>query len=111
MERRHFGPDGRIVPTNDGYAQAMREVAVEKDTLLIDVHPYSVALFEKMGATATDVFGSTPTDRTHWSLAGAQLWADFVASELRRVKDPRYAALAGILRSSASPVSSHAPVP
>ena len=60
-----------------------------------------------MGATATDVFGSVPTDRTHWSAAGAQLWADFIESELRQIKDPRYAALADILLSSASP----APVP
>jgi lysophospholipase L1-like esterase len=111
MERRHFGPDGRIVPTNDGYAQAMREVAVEKDTLLIDVHPHSVALLEKMGAAATDVLGSVPTDRTHWSAAGAQLWADFVASELRRVEDPRYAALTGILRPAVSPASPRSPSP
>ena len=111
MERRHFGPDGRIVPTNDGYAQAMREVAAEKHTLLIDVHPYSVALFEEMGAAATDVFGSIPTDRTHWSAAGAQLWADFIEAELRRVTDPRYAALVGILRPAASTDSAPVPVP
>ena len=93
MERRHFGADGRIVPTNDCYAQAMREVAAEKAVLLIDVHPHSVALFERLGAAATDVYGSIPTDRTHWSPAGARLWADFISAELRRVTDPRYASL------------------
>jgi lysophospholipase L1-like esterase len=101
MERRHFGPDGKIVPTNDGYAQAMREVAAEKNVLLIDVHPHSVALLEKMGAAATAVLGSVPTDRTHWSAAGAQLWADFIGAELRRVTDPRYASLVAAFRPAA----------
>lgn len=97
MERRHFGPDGRIVPTNDGYAQAMREIAAEKNVLLVDVHPHSVALLEKMGPAATDVLGSVPTDRTHWSAAGAQLWADFILAELRRANDPRYSSLVAAL--------------
>ena len=110
MERRHFGADGRIVPTNDGYAQAMREVAAEKAVLLIDVHPFSVALFERVGAAATDVYGSIPTDRTHWSPAGARLWADFISAQLRQVTDPRYASLvAAFARPGSEPSGSPLP--
>jgi len=101
MERRHFGPDGRIRPTNDGYAQAMREVAAEKDVLVIDVHTHSVALLESRGFEPTNVLGSVPTDRTHWSAAGAQLWADFIGVELRRVTDPRYTRLVSAFQSAA----------
>jgi len=115
MERRHFGPDGRIHPTNDGYAQAMREVAAEKGVLVIDVHKYSMALLESRGFEPTHELGSLPTDRTHWSEKGSQLWADFIEAELRRVTDPRYSRLVATLRpvapdASASP-SSAGPFP
>jgi lysophospholipase L1-like esterase len=107
MERRHFGPDGKIDPTNDGYAQATRQVAEEKDVLVIDVHSHSVALLEGRGFEATHELGSVPTDRTHWSAAGAQLWADFIGAELRRVTDPRYARLVAALRSMDARDSGH----
>jgi lysophospholipase L1-like esterase len=105
MERRHFGPDGRIRPTNDGYAQAMREVAAEKEVLVIDVHAYSMALLESRGFEPTHELGSVPTDFTHWSEKGSRLWADFVGAELRQVTDPRYARLAAAFRSAPSTLS------
>jgi lysophospholipase L1-like esterase len=93
MERRNFTPEGKIKPNNDGYAQATREVAAEKGVLMIDLYAHSVLVLEKMGREASDALGSTPTDRTHWNAKGSQLWADFIAAELRGVKDPRYAPL------------------
>jgi lysophospholipase L1-like esterase len=105
MERRHFGPDGRIRPTNDGYAQAMREVAAEKEVLVIDVHAYSMALLESRGFEPTHELGSVPTDRTHWSEKGSRLWADFIGAELRQVTDPRYARLVAAFRSAPSTLS------
>ena len=93
MERRNFGADGKIQPTNHGYAQAMREVAAEKRVPVIDLHAHSVLVLEQMGAAASDALGSVATDRTHWSAAGAQRWADFIGRELRQLTDPRYTAL------------------
>ncbi len=49
MNRRRFGPDGKIVETLGDYPEAVRQTAKEKGTPLIDLHPMSRFLYEAMG--------------------------------------------------------------
>jgi lysophospholipase L1-like esterase len=96
MERRKYGPDGKVKDSLGAYAQAAREVAAEQKVFLIDLHTESVELFNSKGEEATNYMNCSE-DRTHWNPAGAQIWSNKIVSRLREAKGP-YIPLVNSLR-------------
>lgn len=100
MNRRKFGPDGKIVPTLGGYPDAMRQVAREEHVPLIDLNAMSKTLFEAMGPEGTlkafvhypaNTFPDQPialADNTHFNSYGALELAKCVVQAIRDEKLP-----------------------
>jgi lysophospholipase L1-like esterase len=75
VERRRFTADGRALPTHGEYPDAMRALALDGGTPLIDLSELSLALWEKLGPEATK-------DRFLWLAAGdAPKYPDGVADD------------------------------
>jgi lysophospholipase L1-like esterase len=85
MLRRNYTTDGKLDDILQPYADAMKAVAAEKNTALIDLHSASRALYEKLGPDEVAKFASEPADRTHFNEAGARVMAELVAKDLARV--------------------------
>ena len=49
MERRNFDSSGHIVPSLEGYPQAMREVGAELKVPVIDLNAMSIPFYESLG--------------------------------------------------------------
>ncbi len=96
MERRKFDEAGRINQTLKPWAEATKEVGQEKDVFVIDLHEYSVCLLEGLGDTDSLYLNRDDEDRTHWSPAGAKVWADYIAEQLPKA-GPRYDSLKACL--------------
>lgn len=107
MERRNFDAAGRhIVPSLDGYPQAVRDLGAELDVPVIDLNARSIPFYEALGpeeAKAAFVHfpaGSFPgqtaalADDTHFSAYGAYELAKCVVEEIKA----RVPALAAHLR-------------
>ena len=100
MNRRSFGPDGKIRPTLGGYPDAMREVAREEKVPLIDLNAMSKTLFNAMGPDGTlkafvhypaNTFPGQPValaDNTHFNSYGALELAKCVVQAIRDEKLP-----------------------
>jgi lysophospholipase L1-like esterase len=88
MERRKFDEAGRIKQDLRPFSQAMKEVAAEQDVPVIDLHDYSVTVLEKLGDAGSLYLNRDEKDRTHWSPAGAKLWADYIVSQLPKADQP-----------------------
>lgn len=83
MERRNFDEHGHIVPSLEGYPEAMREVGRETDVPVIDLNAMSIQFYEALGPEEAkkafvhfpaDSFPNQPTalaDDTHFSAYGA----------------------------------------
>jgi len=84
--RRNFGPDGRITSVLGPYAEAMKGVAAELGVPVIDLFTRSVDLFNQLGEAASAYINCRPDDRTHFSQAGARLFAAVVAEALPRIE-------------------------
>ena len=82
MTRRRFDSAGRIVSILTPYASATRSVAKETNAPLIDLHPKSVALCEKLGTVKSDELGPKG-DRTHFNKKGAKVIVDLILEDLR----------------------------
>jgi len=82
MERRGFNRDGSLRLTLDKYSAAMKEVALENDIALIDLHSESVRIYEEMGQEKAKTLG-VPGDATHFNEYGAKIMADYVAGQLK----------------------------
>jgi lysophospholipase L1-like esterase len=89
MVRRSFDAQGGIDesqrPPNRplvSYAQAMKEVAKEKNVAVIDLYAASKALAEKLGPTAAAGMANKAGDATHFNEQGARAMADLVMKEL-----------------------------
>jgi lysophospholipase L1-like esterase len=84
MHRRRFDADGKVTQELLPYADAMKAVAAEKKTALIDLHSASGTAFEKLGdAGSADLSCCAPDDRTHFSEKGARLMAQLIAERLK----------------------------
>jgi len=96
MERRHFDAEGRhIVPTLEGYPQAMREVGAELDVPVIDLNAMSIPFYEALGPEeAKKAFVYFPAhsypgqdnplaDDTHFSSYGAYQLAKCVVEGIK----------------------------
>lgn len=100
MNRRVFGPDGKITDTLGGYPQAMREFAKEQNVPLIDLNAMSKTLFEAMGPAGTlkafvhfpaNTFPGQPAelkDDTHFTAYGAYELARAVIQDIQDQKLP-----------------------
>jgi pectin methylesterase-like acyl-CoA thioesterase/lysophospholipase L1-like esterase len=64
------------------YADAMKEIAVEKKAALIDLHAASRAYFEQLGETASLDTANKAGDQTHFNEKGAKAMAGLVMKEL-----------------------------
>jgi lysophospholipase L1-like esterase len=88
-ERANFGADGKVRPSLNDYADAVRAVAAELKVPVIDLNSASLALYERLGPEKVQLlFGNPATDRTHHSPAGAYLLARTVASAIRAAHLP-----------------------
>jgi len=106
MERRNFDSAGHIVPSLEGYPQAMREVGDELGIPVIDLNAMSVPFYEALGPeTAKKAFVYFPADSfpgqpkalsddTHFSTYGAYELARCVVEGIKN----RVPALAAHLR-------------
>lgn len=96
VARRKFNAAGMIEGTHDVYAQIVRNVAAEKNVLLIDLDKTSQALYQQFGVENSKLLfmqlkpGEHPNypdgkeDNTHFSELGARLIAQLVLKDLRQ---------------------------
>ncbi len=93
--RKYFGNDGKITQkgrhnlSTDGshdldYVLAMKEVAEEKDVLLIDHTEMTAQLVEEYGVDEATAQLYCADDNTHTSATGAMLFARLVAQDMVR---------------------------
>lgn len=89
LTRRSFSADGHIRSDLADYAEATRQVVVEKNVPVIDLHAKSVALLDRLGPSInpaiSPVKNDDTIDKTHLNAAGSALFGALVAEELRRV--------------------------
>ncbi|MGW0775438.1 rhamnogalacturonan acetylesterase [Streptomyces sp. NPDC002835] len=87
VERRRFDARGDAVTTHGDYPAAMRALAGETGTALLDIQARSIARWQELGPEGTKAyFNWTPTeqDNTHFNPPGAVAVARMVAGELLR---------------------------
>jgi lysophospholipase L1-like esterase len=80
-QRRNFDGKGKVVDTHGRYPEAMREVAAETDTPLVDLEAMSRAFYEALGPEGSAA-AFVPGDLTHHSEYGAYELARCVARGL-----------------------------
>jgi len=93
LTRRRFGKDDRINSDLTAYTEAVKKVAAETATPLIDLHALSIALIDSMGRKASDALGKMKPDGkggeemdyTHLGEKGSEVIGKVVAEELRKV--------------------------
>jgi len=95
MNRRNFGPDGKIKMTLGEYPQATRDVAAQQKVEPIDLNAMSKTLFEAMGEAGTlkafvhypaNTFPDQPQelkDDTHFNSYGAYELARAIVQSIR----------------------------
>jgi lysophospholipase L1-like esterase len=94
-ERRNFDARGRIVPSLGGYPDAMRAIARENKTALIDLNAMSIAFYEALGPEASArAFADEGRDLTHHNEYGAYALARRVVEGLRSADAALLAGLA-----------------
>ncbi|HVT87744.1 MAG TPA: rhamnogalacturonan acetylesterase [Tepidisphaeraceae bacterium] len=86
VQRRTYGPDGKLNNSLLPYANAMKEVAAEKKVPVIDLNASSGVLYEKLGAKANEMVSRNGTDATHFNERGARWMADLVMSDLLKLQ-------------------------
>lgn len=82
MVRRTFAADGTLLDNLQPYAQAMKEVAAEKEVPAIDLHASSKQLVEQLGPEKSAEMENKKGDPTHFNEKGARAMADLVMKEL-----------------------------
>ena len=88
--RRQF-KNGNVVRNLGDYPAAMRAVAAETDTPLIDCEQWSYEWLTGLGETGSEPYYVTnkrnpeQNDNTHFTKAGAEIVADFIADEIVRL--------------------------
>jgi lysophospholipase L1-like esterase len=103
MHRRTFTAAG--VPTDEllPYVRAMKNVAADTKTPLVDLYASSGDLFTRLGEAGSEDL-TAPNDRTHFTEAGAMKIAALVVAGLKRNPDPRLqAAILGDGTGKAAP--------
>jgi len=83
VTRRNFDREGRIRNDVLPYADAMKQVARERNVPLVDLNAASVALLEKLGDQGSAYISVSADDHTHLSAAGARVMAEIIARGLK----------------------------
>jgi beta-1,2-mannobiose phosphorylase / 1,2-beta-oligomannan phosphorylase len=81
VARRTF-KDGKIHTLLQPYVDAMKKVAKETKTPVIDLHTASLALYDGLGEKESADLNPAPTDYSHFSRKGARAIAKLVVSAL-----------------------------
>ncbi|MEV6552165.1 rhamnogalacturonan acetylesterase [Streptomyces sp. NPDC051597] len=98
VERRKFDAEGTARPTHGDYPAAMRALARQTGTPLLDIQALSLALWQRLGAEETKKYfnwTATEQDNTHFNPPGAIAVARLVA---RRLRDQRLLATGDLRR-------------
>lgn len=82
VERRNFGRDGKIEPTLDKYATAMKETGKKENVVVIDLHTRSVEFYESLGEQGSNYMNLD--DRTHFTEEGARSITRLIVEEIGR---------------------------
>jgi lysophospholipase L1-like esterase len=90
LTRRYYGADGKIHSDLLAHADAMKKVAAEEKTPLIDLQADSIAYLntlteaqgQALGLTKKDDDGNTVPDKTHLNPAGSYIFGRMVAVDL-----------------------------
>ncbi|MDR3735397.1 MAG: rhamnogalacturonan acetylesterase [Acidobacteriaceae bacterium] len=90
LTRRNFGSDGKIHSDLTEYCNAMKSVAAEMKTPLIDLQADSIAYLntqgpdkgQTLGITKKDDSGKTVADKTHLNWAGSYVFGRIVAVDM-----------------------------
>jgi lysophospholipase L1-like esterase len=90
ISRREYKADGKIHSGLQAHADAMKKVAAEEQTPLIDLHGDSIAYLntlteaqgDALGLTKKDEQGKTIPDKTHLNYAGSYVFGRMVAVDL-----------------------------
>jgi lysophospholipase L1-like esterase len=91
LVRRTFNAEGKISSNLSPYAEAVKTVAAETKTPVVDLHERSKELADKLGPEKSQTFGPPhPTqagkfDGTHLNETGATAIAPLIVEELRSV--------------------------
>jgi lysophospholipase L1-like esterase len=97
VSRRKFGADGRVVNTLGAWPQALREVAAETNTALIDLNQLTAERLNRLGPEASKAefmwlapgqwpaFPQGRQDDTHYVTAGARATAALAVQALRQL--------------------------
>jgi lysophospholipase L1-like esterase len=104
MTRRNFR-EGKIATLLGDYAQAVRDLAREKEVPLVDLHAASIELLNRLGPAESEPLGPMVNgrrDRTHLSPKGQAVMAALVADLLRQAVPQ----LAPHLKNAAPPSAS-----
>jgi len=105
MTRRNLR-EGKIVTVLGPYAQAVRDLAREKNVPLVDLHAATIELLNQLGPAESDTLGPVVNgrrDRTHLSTKGQAVMAALVADLLSQAV-PK---LTPHLNTAASPSPTH----
>jgi lysophospholipase L1-like esterase len=100
VNRRKFGSDDKLVDTHGAYPDAVRGVAEEEKTPLIDLHKLTKPLLENLGPEESKTlfvwvkpgeYENIPLGRqddSHFNEKGARTVSELVANEIRSQKLP-----------------------
>jgi lysophospholipase L1-like esterase len=88
MERRAFGPDGKLQPSLADYAEGARQAATENKVAFIDLHAMSIPFYEFLEAKGKDFSrrAFAGQDNTHSNNYGAYEFAKAIAQGLREAR-------------------------
>ena len=109
LSRRYYEADGKIHSDLLAHAEAMKKVAAQEHTPLIDLQAESIAYLNTiteaqgndLGITKKDANGNTIPDKTHLNYAGSYVFGRMVAVDLGKAVP----ALAKYVRPAAAPLS------
>jgi len=85
---RAFDDNGMVIPPNPAWNDAMKEVAAELQTPLIDLTQLTVDLCNQLGPSGSEFLNASPTDALHLSSAGAVVVARLVVNAVPDVLGP-----------------------
>ena len=88
VARRTFAEDGTLEDELLPYADAMKEVAKEKNAPVIDLHASSKELVAKLGPGKSAKMANKKGDKTHFNEHGARAMADLLMEELPTAAPP-----------------------
>ena len=80
--RQDSGREGTLQDNLQPYADAMKQVAAEKQDPVVDLLASSRRLIESFGPTASEDMASKPGNNTHFNARGANAMARLVMQQL-----------------------------